>query len=342
MLYLLVCLAFCSSAYAWVDVTDRIAGRVVHFESLRIRGEWVYTSSYYDYDSMSHFVKADPYLERDVAYVPRIQFKASICASKYLCFESLELKGRFMYGGYTSETGLKTVLIRKDTYPEADFGNHWIVKCETDAMEKCTLTSRRFENQPLVMIHQFRDDLDKHQKEGDYYTTLGNPKIDKLEPYQYYRIYAPNPSDQMVEMLTVTNDLDAEHIYKRKMTFGVSQTESQSHTMLSSTTMEIGGAFKSFSASASTTIESSWTTESSSTYESKIEMEIDITVPAFSVVKVYQLKGYYTDQFEVFSEVYDVVGEDLKTGRMSKKKSGKLDFSKSITIDGSKTGKEEL
>jgi hypothetical protein len=55
-----------------------------------------------------------------------------------------------------------------------------------------------------------------------------------------------------------TNTGTTEQKAQYSTTIGVSQTHETGQTMTSSTSVEIGGAFKALSASASTTIESSW------------------------------------------------------------------------------------
>ena len=60
------------------------------------------------------------------------------------------------------------------------------------------------------------------------------------------------------EVYSNTNTGTTEQEAEYSTTIGVSQTQTTTHTITNTVSVEIGGAFKAFSASASTSIEVAW------------------------------------------------------------------------------------
>ncbi|EDO40956.1 predicted protein [Nematostella vectensis] len=74
LLLLVVYSALLISCQAWVDVKDRIKGRVIHLETLLKRGRWLRQIDNKDSDG-SRYLFIDPLAERDTYYEPRVQFE---------------------------------------------------------------------------------------------------------------------------------------------------------------------------------------------------------------------------------------------------------------------------
>ncbi|EDO40959.1 predicted protein [Nematostella vectensis] len=122
LLLLVVYSALLNSCQAWVDVKDRIKGRVIHLETLLKRGRWLRQIDNKDSDG-SRYLFIDPLAERDTYYEPRVQFVTA--CDNYLCLEALSLRDYFLAAGYPPDHDKHTVKLQYSTYPAGDLiGNY--------------------------------------------------------------------------------------------------------------------------------------------------------------------------------------------------------------------------
>ncbi|XP_048588855.1 uncharacterized protein LOC5512704 [Nematostella vectensis] len=309
LLLLVVYSALLNSCQAWVDVKDRIKGRVIHLETLLKRGRWLRQIDNKDSDG-SRYLFIDPLAERDTYYEPRVQFEVTAC-DNYLCLEALSLRDYFLAAGYPPDHDKHTVKLQYSTYPAGDTRFFWTFLCEDLTMERCKVVPKRFENDGWLMVAD-----NKGNPDGEHYdATCGKEQSDA-----YFRIHAPNPTDGYNEIFRSTNTGTTEQTANYMVTTGVTQTEETSSSVTSTVSTEIGGAFKAFSASASSSISSSWSTTQSSTFSASKSVKHVLTIPPRTTIILTQLIGNYAKEFEVGEDKYTIEEIPLDSGATRKRK----------------------
>jgi hypothetical protein len=259
-------------------------------------------------DDGSRYLVVDPLAERDTYYTPKAQFQTTECGGgKYLCLEPLSLRDYFLAAGYPAGGSKQTVKLEHSFYTEDDTRYHWTIKCESDTLNSCMLIPRRFNGAYMIT-----DNWGGSGHGGGHYD--GTCGQDSTNINAKWRVHAPNPSDGQVQIYENSNAGNTEQLVKYSTFIGVSQTHETSSTVSSSTSMEIGGAFKAFSASVSTTIENSWTTTDTSTYEASKKIEHDLTIPPRTRVVLKQLTGYYDGEFTVGDDSYTIEEHPMDSG----------------------------
>lgn len=319
-LFILVCaFAHIYNAAAWINMSDRLKDLVVHFNSIRKdHGKnWLVRSAYKDKD-WSYYTRFDEYSDTQVLGTEKTKWLTKDCGEGYLCFESVEYKNggmpyrnRFLRASYPKKSNWKLVMLKEEYSPEKDEDYHYQhkVECETEEMTKCRISSRRsgFENDFWCM--QYIDNLappPPHEKKGPdgYYVHYCSQ-----EDLRYWRILAPSPNDQFVQIYNGTNE---GHIktssYKKTIEIGMTSTTAVSNTVTQSTTIEVSASFSKFGAGAEAgvtqTVGSSWSQSSSQVWSVKIEIEYQFRIEPRSRLTVYQMKGTYGSAYDVFSETY--------------------------------------
>lgn len=308
---LILALASCAllvSVNAWMDMTERLKDRVIHAESLLKRGRWLWKNDATDADG-SYYLYVNELPERDTYYQPRVQFQTTLCGGgAYLCLESLAIRDYFLTAGYPAGGSKQTTKLERSVYTEDDTRFHWKIMCESDTLEKCKFVPIRFESDNLVMITDNWGGSGHNG--GSYDATCGKEDGAKA----YFRVHAPNPTDGQVQIFENTNKGNTPQKATYSTTVGVSQTHETSNSLTSTTSVEIGGAFKAVSASGSQSIEKSWTTTDSSTFESAKTIEHTLTIAPRTRVVLKQLKGNYADAFAVATDVYTIEEHPLDSG----------------------------
>ncbi|XP_068731564.1 uncharacterized protein [Montipora capricornis] len=315
---MLVCLILCSflpaSTQALIDMKERLKDRVVHVETLIHRGRWLWQNDNKDRGG-SKYLWIDLIAERDTYYEPRVQFQTTACAGgKYLCFEPLSLPNYYLTAGHPTGASKYTVKLQHSTYVDNDNRFHWKVMCENDKMEKCKFVPVRFESEGWLMVADNWGNDWGHDG-GHYDATLGKD-VSKA----WFRVHAPNPTDGYHEVYSNTNLGTTEQQAEYSTTIGVSQTQTRTHTITNTVSVEIGGAFKAFSASASASIEESWQYASSSTFEAAKTVTHKIKIPGRTKVVLKQLIGKYADMFDVGDDKYQIDEIPLDGGAARKKR----------------------
>jgi len=257
----------------------------------------------------ARYLFVDKLPERDTYYTPKAQFQTTRCGDNaWLCLESLSLPNYYLTAGYPPHADKHTVKLEYSTYPEDNTRYHWTIKCDDDTMEKCMVMSRRFSDDAWHMI---TDDWGGNGHDGHFDGTLGT---DNSKQHAYWRVHAPNPTDGQNQIYENTNTGTVSQLVKYSTKVGVSSSTESSNTVSSSTSIEIGGAFKAFSASASSTISNSWTTTDTKTYEASKTVEHDVTIPPRTRLVMKQLKGNYADEFVVGEDSYTIEEYPLDSG----------------------------
>lgn len=62
-----------STAYGWINVHEQLVGRVIHFESLRVRAEYITVSGTHD-GSYRYYMILTSYAETEVSYKEHSSF----------------------------------------------------------------------------------------------------------------------------------------------------------------------------------------------------------------------------------------------------------------------------
>lgn len=308
LVWLILCSFLPASTQAWTDMKERLKDRVVHVETLIHRGRWLWQNDNQDADG-SRYLWIDLIAQQDTFYEPRVQFQARACAGgKYLCFEPLSLHNYYLTAGFPAGGDKYTVKLQYSTYVDDDDRFHWKVMCENENMDKCKFVPVRFESDGWLMVAD-NWGHDAGYSGGHYDATLGQD-----ESIAWFRVHAPNPTDGYKEVFSNINTGDTPQDADYSTKIGVSQTETTTQTITQSVSTEIGGAFKAFSASVSSTIETSWETTSSSTYEAAKTITHKLKIPGRTKVILKQLIGNYASTFDVGDDQYMIVEEPLDGG----------------------------
>ncbi|XP_015759384.1 PREDICTED: uncharacterized protein LOC107338663 [Acropora digitifera] len=179
-----------------------------------------------------------------------MNFARACAGGKYLCFEPLSLPHYYLTAGFPTGAPSKyTVKLQYSTYVDNDNRFHWKVMCENDKMEKCQFVPVRFESDGWLMV------ADNWGKDGGYSGGHYDATLGQDVSKAWFRVHAPNPTDGYREVYSNTNTGTTEQEAEYSTTIGVSQTQTTTHTITNTVSVEIGGAFKAFSASASASIE---------------------------------------------------------------------------------------
>ncbi|XP_032233916.1 uncharacterized protein LOC116616129 [Nematostella vectensis] len=292
LLVLAAASALLMSCQAWIDVKDRIKGRVIHLETLLQRGRWLWQNDNLDADGSRYFF-IDELPERDTYYHPRVQFMVTECNS-YLCLEPLSLRDYYLAAGFPAGVPNKyTVKLQHSVYPAGDIRFFWKFLCEDETLEKCKVVPIRFESEGWLMVADNWGNPNGYNG-GHYDATLGKDLSDA-----YFRIHAPNPTDGYNVVYSNSNTGTSEQSASYSVTMGVSKTHTTSHTVTVTVSIEVGGAFKAFSASASTTISNSWATTDSTTFSTSKTVQHSLTLPPRTTIILKQLIGHYAGEFDV-------------------------------------------
>lgn len=313
LVWLMLCSFLPASTQALIDMKERLKDRVVHVETLIYRGRWLWQNDNKDRDG-SRYLWIDLIAERDTYYEPRVQFQTTVCGGgKYLCFEPLSLPNYYLTAGYPPDHPNHVVKLQYSTYVEDDNRFHWKVMCENDKMEKCKFVPVRFESDGYLMV------ADNWGHDGGYSGGHYDATLGKDGSEAWFRVHAPNPTDGYNEVFSNTNTGNKTQQAEYSVMIGVSQTESTTHTITSTVSMEIGGAFKAFSASTSSSIEDSWQYASSSTFEVAKTVTHKLKIPGRTKIILKQLIGQYAGEFEVGDDKYLIEEIPLDGGAPSKK-----------------------
>lgn len=308
VLSLLIACVTLASTQALVDMHDRLKGRVVHIETLIKRGRWLWQNDNKD-DDGSRYLYFDELNERDTYYQPRVQFQAMICReAEFLCFESLSLRDYYLTAGFPASASKFTVKLQRSSYIHDDDRFHWKVKCKNEDMNECKVIPARFESDGYFLVADDWGSV-KGYAGGHYDATLN-----KTDSNSWFRVHAPNPTDGYKQVYSNTNRGSTDQEAQYSTTIGVSQSQSSTHTLTTSVSVEIGGAFKAFSASASASIENSWENSHSSTFEQAKTVSHTLTIPARTTIVLKQLIGSYAGEFDVADDQYWIEETKLDSG----------------------------
>ncbi|XP_057302512.1 uncharacterized protein LOC130636711 [Hydractinia symbiolongicarpus] len=303
LIKVLCCFVLASTAYGWINVHEKLVGRVIHVESLRTRADYVTVSGTHDGDTWRYYMILPSIGESDICYREHSSFLVRACATDYVCLESVktEYRNRFWAAEYPSGEPRKTIVLEEENYPDGNTHMHFKIECIDNTLTECRIAPRRFSG--YFVVHQWQEG--RHTP-GRYYATLSDES-----QYKTWIIHAPNPTEQEEEFFRINNELvDGENQYYQEVNVGITDTETTTQSISYSVSMEIESAFKIFSASASSTISQTWQHQQSTTYSQTIIRAVTITVPPYTNVVGYQLVGKYNKQFDVNSEAYRITSID--------------------------------
>ncbi|XP_057302513.1 uncharacterized protein LOC130636712 [Hydractinia symbiolongicarpus] len=303
LIKVLCCFVLASTAYGWINVHEKLVGRVIHVESLRTRAEYITVSDTHDGTSYRYYMILPAILKDEICYKEHSSFLVRTCATDYVCIESVktEYRNRFWAAEYPSGEPRETIVLTAENYPDTNIDLHFKVECQDVTLTVCRIVPRRFPD--LFVVHQWQEGL---HTPGRYYATLG-----ENNPYYTWTIHAPNPTEQEKEIFRIDNLLaNVEEVIADYVIVGISDTKTTTQSVSYTVSMEVESAFKKFSASAGSSISKTWQIEESSTYSQAKPKSIKIIIPAKTFAVIYHRMGNYNDQFEVGSQTYRVTAVD--------------------------------
>ena len=184
----------------------------------------------------------------------------------YVCLESVRKPGMFLT---THELFIHIILMKETGRPEADPRFEWKSECTDSTYKSCY-----FQN---VAGHSFAYVDGKFLSNGEWKSRKS-----------MWRVFAPNPTERYRIVREVTTDSKP---VKTTIKTQVGVTNSESRKIETSYSLEIGAAFKFFSASAS--FSQTWSHEMSRTFEQSTEISFELEMGAEETVKVKQSVGTY-------------------------------------------------
>jgi len=263
---------------AWIDVNSKLAGKVIHIESLRYRGNWLDAHD-------SKWGKLTGCAAREVYFKDWTQFAVRDCGGGKVCMESMRYKHHYVDAHHNGGIG-----ITHSNYPDNQAWAQWTVQCENGNLGKCRFLSARYNN----------------------FIDANHSKWAKTAGYGYwsnFRILAPNPSQSYVSLLETTNESNLNQ--KKTLKFYVGVVKKTTVTTKISTTLSFEIQYAFLKAGGSMTAE--WTREQSTTFSTSREVTYIINIPAGTTINFKQLTGAY-GPFSVKSRKFRIECKMVKTG----------------------------
>lgn len=267
----------------WVNVNDKLEGRIIHVEALRgsgWRGHWL--------DSRNWGLRYSGSPEREIYFKSWTQFLVKKCDHGTVCLESMYNRDHYM-DAHTSGWAK----VSHTNYPNDKNWAQWKIECQDGGLDVCRFFAVRWGNQ-----NKF---LDAHHS--------GWAAVSSYGGHSKFRIVAPTP-EESYKVITVTNGNGLPTPYIVKYTVGIEKSNEVTNTITTAVSVEIEKAF----VAASLSLSYEWSQTMSTTFSASEEHIIEVTALPFTKVEVKQLQGKY-GPFEVKSSHYVITCHDMRTDK---------------------------
>lgn len=294
-----VCFSLVHSEFR--SVGDELAGRIIHAESLKMRGmyldsgfkffvnlppvAWVVTAFKELHDQyLQHWVLFYGVPRRDVFYADYTQWRVTKSDEDgWVVLESIRFSGHYIKQFHHNHHWTQLV---KEPYPYNKHAFKWQIKCEGNSYEKCTLGKG---DEYLVL-----ESVDCTPENSQNRYTKYMPISRRIRPESaLLRLVAPDPKQRFIVTHTLTNELSTTVEKTLTYTEGMTSTEQTTKQITASVTAEVSAAFKIVSAKLSTTLSKSWTHMSSKAFTKTTTIAYKIKIPPRTKLEVLQLVGSY-------------------------------------------------
>jgi len=277
MIALLCCAQIAAGGF--VDVSQSLVGRVIHVETLRYRGSWLDAH----HTGWMKFTGSPQSLVFGRSWT---QFMVKRADRGYVNLESLRYANKYVDAHHSG-----TLRTTYSNYPQNQIWAQWRIECDNKNLNKCRFYSPRYNNY-----------IDAHHK--------GYAKLAGYGYWSLVRVFAPSPADYYQTLLSTENQSSLKQTKSISYMEGITDTTSKSKTISSTTSAEIGGAFKAVSASLSSSLSVEWKTTRTKTFQSSTTLEYTISIPPKTKITLQQLIGTY-GPFTIGAKKFKILSSPL-------------------------------